>query len=200
MTVTVVGLDPSLRRTGLARIVVDSTRTGPLSFRYRCVVETDVRPSTGRQRDTLDQRNARLTGIARDVVDWSTPADLVVIEGPSYGSAVSASAWDRAGLWWRIVAALARRDVPVAVVPPRTRARWATGNGNADKAAVHEAAARLWRPLWTPTYRNDDNESDALVLASMGAQWLNALAPIHQPSREPLTRCEWPDQRGDTTT
>ena len=66
-------------------------------------------------------------------------------------------------------------------------------HGSADKVAVHQAAADLWRPLWTPGPDHDDNESDALVLASMGAQWLNVLAPIYQPPRDALARCEWPD-------
>lgn len=192
MTLTIIGIDPSLRRTGLARIVVDPTAPGPASFRFPCVVDTDVRPSIGRRHDTLTARNTRLGGIVTDVLDWSTPADLVVIEGPSYGSSISGSTWDRAGLWWRIVDRLTRRDIPIGMVPPRTRAKWATGNGNADKTQIHHATEQLWCPKWTPKTADDDNESDALVLASMGAQWLNALAPIHQPPRYALTHCEWP--------
>jgi Holliday junction resolvasome RuvABC endonuclease subunit len=187
-TVTVIGIDPSLARTGLARIVVD--RNDPCGMFGSA--ESAVRPSTGHRGDSLDQRRDRLNGIARDVIDWCAPADLAVIEGPSYGSAVSAAAWDRAGLWWLIVTRLNRRGIAVAVVPPSSRAKWATGNGLAGKAAVLAAIGRLWSAQgWTGNH-TDHNEGDALVLASMGAQWLRALPVLDQPPRALLGRCEWP--------
>lgn len=183
--VTVIGIDPSLRRTGLARVTVDRKR-------WAFTVDTAVRASTGHTRSTVPERFRRLNAIARDVGTWSMPVDLVVIEGPSYGSAVSASAWDRGGLWWFLAARFLLREIPVAVVPPRNRAKWVSGNGNADKDTVREAVLKLWAPLWAPTTPFDDNEADALVLASMGAQHLGALPTRTQPDTAPLDRCEWP--------
>jgi Holliday junction resolvasome RuvABC endonuclease subunit len=182
---TIIGIDPSLRRTGLARILVDPHRRA-------FTVDTAVRPSTGHAGATVPDRYRRLAEISRDVHAWSLPADLVVIEGPSYGSSVSASAWDRAGLWWFLAAQFLRRGIPAAVVPPRNRAKWVTGNGNADKVAVRDAVMKLWAPLWAPTGPFDDNQADALVLASMGAQYLGVLPTRCQPETGPLARCEWP--------
>ena len=54
------------------------------------------------------------------------------------------------------------------VVPPKTRAKYATGNGGADKRAVL-AAVRAAYPQFT--IRND-NEADAVVLAAIGARSL----------------------------
>jgi Holliday junction resolvasome RuvABC endonuclease subunit len=182
---TIIGIDPSLRRTGLARILVDPHRRA-------FTVDTAVRPSTGHAGATVPDRYRRLAEISRDVHAWSLPADLVVIEGPSYGSSVSASAWDRAGLWWFLAAQFLRRDIPAAVVPPRNRAKWVAGNGNADKDTVRAAVLRLWAPVWSPPGAFDDNQADALVLASMGAHYLGVLPTRHQPETAPLTRCEWP--------
>ncbi|WP_103348965.1 hypothetical protein [Amycolatopsis sp. CA-128772] len=193
--VAVIGIDPSLTRTGLARLTVADPRHAAASRAEspRWTAETVTRPSAGHTNDTVEQRNARLGAIARDVVAWSTPATLVVIEGPSYGSAFAGAAWDRAGLWWHIVSRVIAHGVPVAVVPPRTRAKWVTGNGNADKRAVYDAVAQLWGGSWSPSRPGDDNEADALVLASMGVQWLTGALPIQpQPSRAPLERCQWP--------
>lgn len=81
----------------------------------------------------------------------------------------------------------------MAVVPPRCRAKWATGSGNADKTAVYQAITQLWQTHWQPTRVGDDNEADALVLASMGAQWLGLL-PVPGPPTDPLAGVDWPDQ------
>ena len=187
MITTVVGIDPSLRRTGLARITIDGARDP--------IAETRVRPSAGTRQATLTDRAVRLAGITGYVVEYALPCHLTVIEGPSLGSGGIGSAWDRAGLWWRIVARLLGNDTPVAVVPPQTRAKWATGSGRADKDAVREAITRLWHPYWIPRHAADDNEADALTLASMGAQWLGVL-PMTGPDPAALAGAAWPDREG----
>ncbi|TDQ01282.1 hypothetical protein [Labedaea rhizosphaerae] len=187
MTTTVIGIDPSLRRTGLARVTIPAERDP--------IAETRVRPSTGTRQATLTDRAARLAGITGYVLDYALPCHLAVIEGPSLGSGGVGSAWDRAGLWWRIVARLLGHDAPVAVVPPQTRAKWATGSGRADKETVRQAIARLWQPYWQPQHATDDNEADALVLASMGAHWLGLL-PMAGPDPAALAGAAWPDREG----
>lgn len=200
MSTTVIGIDPSLRRTGLARITYADEQLRawgqpePVrSVQLAQTVETWVRPSSGRPSDDLDRRARRLFGIAADVLAFALPCELVVIEGPSFGSGVSGSAWDRAGLWWRIVGRLTDAEVAVAVVPPQTRAKWITGRGNADKVQVREAVTRLWHPWWMPRNQRDDNEADALVLASMGAQWLGLPVPAG-PKPTGLSGGAWPDR------
>ena len=122
----------------------------------------------------------------------ATPIDLAVIEGPSYGSQYG-DQWDRAGLWWGIFSALAAKKVPIAVVSPKTRAKWATGSGNADKKAVLAAVRETWQQ-WRPHIRNDD-VGDALVLASMGALHIGDTLPF-EPKRsqyEGLKSVHWPE-------
>lgn len=191
---TVIGIDPSLRSTGLARVTLAcATVDSPHAITVDRCAETAVVRTRGRRHDDVTVRCQRLIDIAADVCGWSLPADLVVIEGPSLGSGISAAAWDRAGLWWRIVTRLHAAPVPVAVVPPTVRAKWITGSGRADKHAVREAITRLWHPYWTPYYARDDNEADALVLASMGAQWLGWL-PVAGPDPDVLASAQWPDR------
>lgn len=186
---TLIGIDPSLRRTGLARIVLADATAAPTDA-GRCAVDTWSRPSVGTRRDDIVRRADRLTHITADVLAYALPCDLVVIEGPSIGSGGIGSAWDRAGLWWRIIARLVAHDIPIAIAPPATRAKWITGRGDADKAAVHQAITQLWHPHGQP---GNHDEADALVVASMGAQWLGLL-PHAGPDPAALAGAAWPDR------
>ncbi len=94
--------------------------------------------SKGKRTDTYAMRRVRLHRLADRILDTVGPCDLAVVEGPSYGSKGSGT-WDRAGLWWLVVDRLAARDIPVAVVTPSARAKYATGDGRAGKQAVVEA-------------------------------------------------------------
>ncbi|MFI9203308.1 hypothetical protein [Streptomyces sp. NPDC053048] len=144
--------------------------------------------SKGKRSDTYAMRRARLHGLADRIVEAVGRCDLAVVEGPSYGS-TGAGTWDRAGLWWMVVDGLAARDIPVAVVAPTARARYATGDGRAGKQAVIAAA----------TFRygvrlRDDNQADAYVLLAMGHDWLDEpLAPVPEQHRAALDGVEWPD-------
>lgn len=177
-TIHVLGLDPSLTATGLAL-------AGP----GHCVTATVT--TKGARADSLVDRDKRLADITHRVADWITPhVRLAVIEGPA--PVTMGSAWDRAGLWWRLVHRLHARDIPVAVASPKTRAKWATGNGTADKAAVAVAVARMWQAADL----SDDNQADALALATMGGQWLNLPLPCGVPLArhlDTLSAVRWPD-------
>ena len=154
----VVGIDLSLASTGLAvyypdgRAAVDSIKT------------------VGKRGDSLADRAARIALIADTVMLWPGTTDLIVVEAPSFGAA-GGSTWDRAGLWWEVVGRSVRL-ARVATVNPTTRAKWAAGSGRSDKAAV---AAAIARRMPNVDLANSD-ESDALALALMGAQWLGWLA------------------------
>lgn len=173
----VAGLDISLTGTGVA------TRGG-----------TTLITSTGHRRDTLVQRHTRLKGIADQILTAVGHVDLAVIEGPSHHS-VGGSVWDRGGLWWLIVDRLCARDIPVAVMPPMSRAKYATGKGNSRKAAVMEAAQRRYGAIL-----DNDNEADALVLRAAGLDWLGVpLAEVPGGHRAALAGVQWPDREAVTT-
>ncbi len=183
----VIGLDLSLTSTGVACVAIDEAE------RISAVVRLEKSAPAG---DAPGPRWARLTNMAERIVTGpfgkAPLPDLVVVEGPSYGSSAqkSASIHDRAGLWWCVVGRLLDAGVPVAVCAPTVRAKWATGRGNAGKAEVSVGVARYWPDV---NARADD-EWDALALASMGAQrlgWLDAQAK----HRDALGRIEWPMTR-----
>lgn len=174
----VVGIDLSLTASGLAAI--DDT-VGIVT------VDTTVlksKPDSG----TLVSRHKRLEAIAAGVISFVGSAHLVLIEGPSFASG-GRGTWDRAGLWWWVVSVLNLTGVALIEVPPKTRAKWATNKGNAGKQAVAVAIGRMW-PEVTLT---DDNDSDALALASIGAQLANMDVPAHAWQKDSLAKLVLPD-------
>lgn len=168
----VAGLDISLTGTGIATLG-GTTRV----------------PTTGRRKDTIVQRRTRMKHITDTVLTEVGDVDLACVEGPSHHS-VGGSVWDRGGLWWLVIDGLCARDIPVAVIPPMSRAKYATGNGGSRKAAVLDAAQRRYGAI-LPT----DDEADALVLRAMGLDWLGQpLAEVPAGHRAALAGCQWPDR------
>lgn len=157
---SVVGIDVSMVSTGLARISPDG------------IAYTWTATSVGRRHDTITERSHRLRTLAAEVVGTVHDDDCVVIEAPSHGS-VGGSVWDRAGLWWLIVARLTARDIPVIAIAPMSRAKWATGSGKSDKAAVATAIGRLFPDVDITC----SDEADALILAHAGAVALGYTVP-----------------------
>ena len=177
----VVGIDPSLTATGVAHAYPHDRRA-----------VTDTITTKGARADTLTDRHTRLTWIAGTVLDHTRGATLAVIEGPSYGS-VGAGTWDRGGLWWLIVDALLSNDIPLAVAPPSSRSRYATGKGNASKDEVLLAVARRYPDVEL----DNNNEADALVLAAAGAHRLgHPIVDVPKGHAGALDGFTWPDLEG----
>lgn len=166
----IIGLDLSLTGTGIA------TRT-----------HTYLVKSSGHKGDTLSQRAHRLAQLRDVILDATSAADMVVIEAPSFGSAMG-SMHDRSGLWWLIVDALLTR-IPVAEVAPTCRAKYATGKGNASKEDVLSAVIRRF-PAFTSS---NNNEADALVLCAMGYDLIgDPIVEMPAAHRVALTAVAWP--------
>lgn len=183
----VIGIDVSLTSTGIAIVHRDLRAAA------------DTIETKGHRGDTVSDRFARLMRIDNAVADWiyggplnaSCSPTLTVIEAPVSVRHPGGSTWDRAGLWWSIVRT-ALACGPVATVSPTTRAKWATGKGNADKAAV---AAFMTRYAPNVPIGNSD-EADALALAYMGAQklgWLHATGGIQYAA---IDAVQWPELAG----
>lgn len=174
----VLGLDLSLTSTGWATIA-----------------HTDHMLSAGcgtftskPHGDTWDARRDRLETLADRITAGTEPPVLAILEGPSYGTGRQAGAHDRAGLWWAVYERLHAHHIPTAVAPPATRAKFATGRGNAGKAEVAVGVARLWPHVDART----DDEWDALALATMGAQWLGWNTPTRAHHHAALAAVAWP--------
>lgn len=195
----VIGLDTSLTRTGVA--IIDSWAR---STTAHSIVTKEPGAETSRT------RIERIEYITAQVMSRIGTLDetLVVIEGNAQSSRMG-KVWDRAGLWWNIVFTLDASGVPFAICPPNTRAKWATGKGNAHKDDVGIAIDRMWHDIGT-----NNDERDALCLATMGAQYLGwpvqtlsrhrtALAAVEWPEADKIEPLRWPlaaDQGGPRVT
>lgn len=173
----VVGVDPSLTGTGLAAVY---ETPGMSSFD-----RIETKP-TGRD---LESRRQRLVGIVERVAWFVTvhrPA-LVVIESPSFGSrSKGAAVYERAGLYWLTVDAIARLGhgyrCEVIEAAPTQRAKYATGNGSASKVSVVERTLAEHPQLARKTH--SDDEIDAYVLGSIGRRVLGIQTDSDQDYRD----------------
>ncbi|EFG75264.1 hypothetical protein HMPREF0591_4827 [Mycobacterium parascrofulaceum ATCC BAA-614] len=187
----VAGIDPSLTNTGIAVLhngqpmLLRSIGHGTLSVRSyahrsdRIVAE--CRAVMAVLADECDERNTLRAARSR--------IDLAVIEGPAYG-ACNASTHDGSGLWWGLYSTLRARRIPIVVVAPTTRAKWATGKGNADKRAIL-TTVRSW---WPNTHIANHDQADALVLAAIGAFHHGDPMPfaIRPQHHNRLKAAQWP--------
>lgn len=169
----VVGIDLSLTSAGIAVItetdrgvrlnteVFKSTpiRTGPM------VAGRNGKP---KPTETLRDRYIRMRDHSQTIIHNAATADLVVIEGliNTPGGGVQ----DRTALWWIVVGACMRRDVPVAVASPTAMKRVIVGprpkgSGPVDKVEVALAVQKLW----PDSALGNNDTADAAGLAHCGA-------------------------------
>lgn len=172
---SVVGVDLSLTGTGVA------TAAGVRTI-----------GSTGRAGASLRARHARLTNLAtevrRAVNDATDRMALVVIEAPAF-SRTTGHQHDRSGAWWLLVDLLLSDGHLVVEVAPTCRAKYATGKGNAGKAAVVSAVSHRYGQVFV-----DDNTADAFVLRAMGChRYGSPLVPVPKAHAAALDAVAWPD-------
>lgn len=134
----------------------------------------------------------RLQQLITEIGDYIKQADLVVIEGPSYGSGVAHRHEDLAGLRVMLRHWCWRHSIPYAVVPPSVRAMYATGRGNASKGEVRTCLQDRYGMAFEGKARYD--EADAFALAALGLHWLGQpLADVPDNHARALTSCTWPE-------
>jgi hypothetical protein len=136
------------------------------------------------------ERLTELTQLAgRITLTLGTP-DLVVMELPAL-SRSGGGTHERGWLWWELYRWLNRHDIPVGLLTPNQRALYATGKGNAGKAAVIDAQARRW-PDWETG--GDDNLADAIVLMAAGRDWTgHPICPVPKVNRAAVDKAVWPE-------
>jgi len=185
----VAGWDLSMTSTGLC--VIDA---GTISL-----TRVRSKPARAEGKPSLRQRHDRISTLEATV--WATigltnpePAawpDLIVVEGPSYGS-TGGTAHDRSGLWHRALAFPLSLGIPVVEVPPTIVKKYATGNGGADKDKVLAAVIRRY-----PDADVDGNDvADALILAAIGYRHIaNPIeASLPAVNLTALTKIRWPER------
>ncbi|MCE2456177.1 MAG: crossover junction endodeoxyribonuclease RuvC [Gemmatimonadetes bacterium] len=164
----VVALDPSLAATGVA---VDPGIPPHVIAPPRGVVGA-----------------ARLAHIDQRIREAVDGADLVVLEGYSYGSKGTA-AYQLGELGGVIRLALHRMRTPLAVVSPAAVKMLATGRGNAAKEAVFAAAIRRLGYQGSSTH-----EADALWLLEAALQRYGLPGAVKLPKTHlrALGKIAWP--------
>ncbi|WP_260973326.1 hypothetical protein [Mycolicibacterium llatzerense] len=178
---SVVGLDTSLTRAGIAVSSLDPQRQ-----QFWPSLLTHI-GATGNKDATWDERCDRLVLQLKGIVGYVDAAirvgadiRLAVIEGPSYGSSHMPGYYDRAGLWWPVYAALRARRIPVVVVVPDHRGKFVCGvkppSGDPGKRLVlGETRIRWTGYLDNPNrFIANHDQADALGLCEMGvlgAKW-----------------------------
>ena len=156
-TAGVAGIDLSLRRTA----VVD-TSGEPHLMLGPAVSDDDAQRSMER----LDQ-------LVRDIVAGALfsgrgpDVELVMIEWYSFGSSTKGLR-SIAELGGAVRLALYHLRVPYLDVPPSTLKKYATGNGQAGKIEMVQAASKR-----LGYDGHDDNEADALWLRALGLDLLD---------------------------
>ena len=157
VTSLVIGLDLSLTSTGIAI-------ASPAGVEAVTTINTK-----GSKTDSWVDRDLRMHDIIGRIHEWIlTNRDGLIkgfyVEGPSYGS-TTGSQHDRSGLWWRAYAEWGG-DAPFYVIQPQSRAKYATGAGNAGKDKVLAATVKQFLDVDI----TDNNVADAVQLAAMGAR------------------------------
>ncbi len=136
--------------------------------------------------------HARMAAILAGITDLVVQPDLVVVEGPSYGNQGAqrqAGHHERAGLWWLVTHNLWTRGVRVAVAPPASVKKYATGKGNAAKDEVMVAVCRRF-----PWFDGNNDCADAVILAALGADHLGVpMVPMPAAHRVAMDGVAWPD-------
>ncbi|MEV7140718.1 hypothetical protein [Streptomyces tauricus] len=173
----VIGGDLSLRSTGIA------------SADWSDAVRTKV----------AQRGHPRLAYLVQEIGDFLKNADLVVLEGASYGNAAMGGHEELAGLRIMVQHWLWRREIPYAIVPPSSLKLFLAGYGKASKAGMREAAERWYGRTFEGPAAGD--ECDAFALAAAGYHWLGRpLAEVPARHVEALAGCVWPEREAVTAS
>jgi crossover junction endodeoxyribonuclease RuvC len=131
----------------------------------------------------------RLRWIVAEIFGLVGGRDLVVLEGPSYGSTAGQRGHhERAGLWWHLAEVLDAADLRILIAPPAAVKTYATGKGNASKELIAVEVARRFRSIPAADLTTSD-ASDALILAALGAAHLGRpIVDVPAHHRKALTQ------------
>lgn len=175
----VIGIDPSLTRTGIAILDGDGITVTHIT-------------SKGRAGATPTESAARLDRLCAELgrlLDGLGTIALVAIELPAMSQHNAGTSLVN-GLWWSFVRTIHDRGLPMAAITPTSLKTYATGKGNAGKDEVLLAVARRFPSVSIET----NDQADAVVLAAMG--WHHAIGQswVELPATHTraLAKVSWP--------
>lgn len=135
----------------------------------------------------------RLAYLETEIVSFIRSADLVVMEGPSYGHSGPRFHEDNAGLRVLVRRYCHRHRLPYAVVPPSNLKQYTAGRGNATKGEVRSAVADRYGVHTEGAGRYD--MADAYGALAAASDWLGQpLANVPEKNQKALAGCQWPDR------
>lgn len=125
----------------------------------------------------------RIDWIARQCVEWTKAADLVVMEDFSFASNMQ-GAREIAGLAYMVRHCLWKRETPYVLVSPQSLKKFIVGHGSSPKNKVPKSAIikEIYRRFGHDVF--DDNEADAIGLAYVGRALLGEWEPTMDAQRE----------------
>lgn len=180
-----MGIDPSLRVTGCARVDLGVDAEGRVAAtRWETWRARAVKPEV----DTVATRRRRIRLMLRETLALVPDFfDLAVVEGPAMKVRFAALADERAGFRWMLIDQLLARG-PVTLVDPRTRALLGSGSGNGSKALMRARVAAQFPDANVP----DDNVADAVALAAAGAYQLGMPWVLTEKQKAAHAKVAWP--------
>lgn len=141
---------------------------------------------------TKKRGDDRLSYLVTMIGEYIRAADLVVMEGPSFGHSGPRAHEDLAGLRVLVRQYCYRHRIPYGVVPPSCLKLYATGKGNADKGTVRTGVAERFGHHTEGVGRYD--QADAYTALAMGLHHLGyPLAPVPEKETAVLAKCAWPE-------
>jgi Holliday junction resolvasome RuvABC endonuclease subunit len=135
----------------------------------------------------------RLAYLEAEIVSFIKAADMVAMEGPSYGHSGPRFHEDLAGLRILVRRYCHRHRIPYALIPPKSLKLYVTGRGNATKGEVRSAIADRYGIHTEGAGRYD--MADAYGVLAAASDWLGQpLAPVPERNATALAGCQWPDR------
>lgn len=135
----------------------------------------------------------RLAHLEAEIVSFIRVADLVAMEGPSYGHGAMAGHEELAGLRILVRRYCYRHQLPYAVIPPSSLKLYVAGRGNATKGEIRSAVADRYDVHTEGAGRYD--MADAYGVFAAASDWLGQpLAEVPERNRKALAGCQWPDR------
>jgi Holliday junction resolvasome RuvABC endonuclease subunit len=139
----------------------------------------------------------RLAYLETEIASFIRAADMVAMEGPSYGHSGPRFHEDLAGLRVLVRRYCHRHDIPYALVPPSNLKLYVTGRGNAAKGEVRSAIADRYDVHTEGVGRYD--MADAYGALAAASDWLGQpLASVPDKNRGALAGCQWPEREAVT--
>lgn len=141
---------------------------------------------------TKSRGDHRLAYLVAEIGSYIKAADMVVMEGPSFGHAGPRAHEDLAGLRVLVRMYCHRHSIPYGVVPPSSLKMFATGRGNATKGEVRSGVADRYGHHTEGVGRYD--QADAYTALAMGLHHLGyPLADAPDRALKALDGCAWPE-------